>query len=167
MLENDTKSESAIILTSDSPQQQLKPQEDEEVINETAVIQKITWKLIPLLSVLYFLSFLDRVNVANAHDELLKDLKLDEKDYALAVGVFFVGYFSFLKFFFLTQMLRYISFEIPSNILLVKTSPRRWIARIMVTWGVISMLQVCSSIFPCRLQSSPVIMIVPRKFKLL
>jgi len=99
----------------------------EQEREEADLVRKITWRLIPLLCFLYFLSFLDRVNVANAHDSLLHDLKLNEKDYALAVGVFFVGY---------------VLFEVPSNLLLVKTSPSRWIARIMVTWGIMCMLQV-------------------------
>jgi hypothetical protein len=97
---------------------------------------------------------------------LLVDLKLSEKDYALAAGIFFVGYvaqttksekkekkeeregeyecerqaktnFLFLLYF----LYRYVVFEIPSNILLVKSSPSRWIARIMVTWGAVSMFQ--------------------------
>lgn len=58
---------------------------------EQVLVRKLTWHIMPIVCTLYFLSFLDRSNVSNAHSALLKELHLTETDYATAVGVFFVG----------------------------------------------------------------------------
>ena len=71
----------------------------------------------------YFVAYLDRVNVGFAKLQMLADLKFSETVYGLGAGIFFIGYFIF---------------EVPSNILLERIGPRVWIARIMVTWGVLS-----------------------------
>ena len=86
---------------------------------------KVTWRLLPLLFACYVVASLDRVNVGFAKLQILSDLKLSQTVYGLGAGVFFIGYFIF---------------EVPSNIILHKVGARRWIARIMVTWGILSSL---------------------------
>eukprot|EP01102_Stenamoeba_stenopodia_P005276 TRINITY_DN15843_c0_g1_i1.p1 TRINITY_DN15843_c0_g1~~TRINITY_DN15843_c0_g1_i1.p1 ORF type:complete len:517 (-),score=100.51 TRINITY_DN15843_c0_g1_i1:94-1644(-) len=93
------------------------PEEEKRVMN------KVSWRLLPFLSFLYLLSFLDRVNMGNVHASFLKDNGFDEDDYSNGVGIFFLGY---------------VLFEIPSNLLLKKFPPSIWISRIMVTWGIAS-----------------------------
>lgn len=90
---------------------------------EEAIYAKVTWRLIPFLFLCYVVSFLDRVNVGFAKLQMLSDLGFSETVYGLGAGLFFVGYFMF---------------EVPSNIILSRTGARIWIARIMVTWGIIS-----------------------------
>ncbi|HBI83323.1 MFS transporter [Orrella sp. NBD-18] len=85
--------------------------------------KKVTLRLIPFLFICYLAAYLDRVNVGFAKLQMLSDLKFSETVYGLGAGIFFIGYFIF---------------EVPSNILLEKIGPRVWIARIMVTWGVLS-----------------------------
>ncbi len=84
---------------------------------------KVDWRLIPFLFLCYILAYLDRVNVGFAKLQMLKDLSLSDAAFATGAGVFFIGYFFF---------------EVPSNILLKKFGARTWIARIMISWGVIS-----------------------------
>ena len=88
-----------------------------------ALYRKITWRLIPFLFVCYVLSYLDRVNVGFAKLQMLGDLNLSNAAYGLGAGIFFIGYFLF---------------EVPSNLILHKMGARRWISRIMVTWGLLS-----------------------------
>lgn len=90
---------------------------------EEKTYAKVTWRLIPFLFLCYVVAYLDRVNVGFAKLQMLSDLKFSETVYGLGAGVFFIGYFLF---------------EVPSNIILSKVGPRVWIARIMITWGVIS-----------------------------
>jgi D-galactonate transporter len=85
--------------------------------------RKETVHLIPFLFLCYFVAYIDRVNVGFAKLQMLADLKFSETVYGFGAGIFFIGYFIF---------------EVPSNILLEKIGPRIWIARIMVTWGVLS-----------------------------
>ena len=85
--------------------------------------RKTAWRVIPLLMVCYLVAYLDRVNVGFAKLQMLDDLKFSEAVYGLGAGVFFVGY---------------LMFEIPSNIALHKYGARRWIARIMMSWGLLS-----------------------------
>ncbi|KAB1072653.1 MFS transporter [Methylobacterium planeticum] len=80
-------------------------------------------RLIPFLLVCYVAAYLDRVNVGFAKLQMLNDLKFSETVYGLGAGVFFIGY---------------ALFEIPSNMIMVRTGPRVWIGRIMVTWGLVS-----------------------------
>ncbi|CAB3819831.1 Putative metabolite transport protein NicT [Achromobacter animicus] len=77
----------------------------------------------PLLVVCYVVAYLDRVNVGFAKLQMLQELQFSETVYGLGAGIFFIGYFIF---------------EIPSNIILHKVGARIWIARIMITWGIIS-----------------------------
>ncbi len=90
---------------------------------EAKVYSKVDWRLIPFLFLCYILAYLDRVNIGFAKLQMLKDLSLSDAAFGVGAGIFFVGYFIF---------------EVPSNILLKKFGARTWIARIMVSWGVIS-----------------------------
>src|SRR3981189_2066778 len=90
---------------------------------EGRVISKVMWRLIPFLIVCYFVAYLDRVNVGFAKLHMNQALGLSEAAFGLGAGLFFVGYFLF---------------EVPSNIFLEKVGARVWIARIMITWGIVS-----------------------------
>src|SRR2546422_3373156 len=90
---------------------------------EAATYAKVTWRLIPFLFLCYVVAYLDRVNVGFAKLQMVNDLKFSETVYGLGAGIFFIGYFFF---------------EVPSNVLLQRIGARVWIARIMVTWGIIS-----------------------------
>ena len=83
----------------------------------------VTWRLLPFLGACYLVAYLDRVNVSFAKLHMLADLGMSEAAYGFGAGVFFVGYFLF---------------ELPSNLALHRIGARVWIARIMVTWGVVS-----------------------------
>ena len=89
----------------------------------SAVLRKAAWRLIPLLGVLYFFAFLDRVNVGFAALTMNVDLGLSSAVFGLGAGIFFIGY---------------VAFEVPSNVLLERFGARIWIARIMLSWGVLS-----------------------------
>jgi MFS transporter, ACS family, tartrate transporter len=86
-------------------------------------LRKVTWRLIPFLFVLYVIAWLDRVNVGFAALEMNADLGFSSATFGFGSGIFFLGY---------------CLFEIPSNIILERVGARLWIARIMVTWGLIS-----------------------------
>lgn len=90
---------------------------------ETKTYRKADIRLIPFLFLCYILAYLDRVNVGFAKLQMLKDLSLSDTAFATGAGIFFIGYFFF---------------EVPSNVLLKKFGARMWIARIMISWGVIS-----------------------------
>jgi MFS transporter, ACS family, tartrate transporter len=90
---------------------------------QTRTMRKVATRLIPALLVLYVIAYLDRVNVTFAQDKLESDLGFSGAVYGFGAGVFFIGYFLL---------------EIPSNLALHRFGARRWIARIMVTWAVIS-----------------------------
>ncbi|NMM10453.1 MAG: MFS transporter [Polaromonas sp.] len=97
--------------------------QSKESAAETAVYAKVTWRLVPFLFLCYIVAYLDRVNVGFAKLQMLSDLKFSESVYGFGAGIFFIGYFLF---------------EVPSNIILQKVGARLWIARIMISWGVIS-----------------------------
>src|SRR5262245_46648939 len=92
-------------------------------VSEGEVLRKVAVRLIPFLFVLYVANILDRVNVGFARFQMLDDLGLDEKVYGQGAGLFYVGY---------------LLFEVPSNLILHRTGARRWISRIMVSWGIVS-----------------------------
>jgi len=94
-----------------------------ESAREEKTYAKVTWRLLPLLFACYVVSYLDRVNVGFAKLQMLGDLHLSDAVFGLGAGIFFIGYFLF---------------EIPSNLLLHRVGARLWIARIMITWGVVS-----------------------------
>ena len=90
---------------------------------EKATLRAVSWRLLPFLIVAYFTCVLDRVNVSFAALTMNADLSFSPLVYAWGAGIFFIGYFLL---------------EVPSNIALHHFGARRWIARIMVTWGLIS-----------------------------
>ena len=90
---------------------------------ETKTYHKADVRLLPFLFLCYILAYLDRVNVGFAKLQMLKDLSMSDAAFATGAGIFFIGYFFF---------------EVPSNVLLKKFGARMWIARIMISWGVIS-----------------------------
>jgi len=114
---------------------------------ERAVVRKVDWHLMPWLLVLYFFSQLDRGNIANANIMNLEtpewtmryQLGLAPSDYNWAVTIFFFGY---------------VFFEIPSNLLMSKFTPRLWLSRICITWGLTAALMAATfntaSLLTCR-----------------
>jgi MFS transporter, ACS family, tartrate transporter len=97
---------------------------------ETSTIRAISWRLIPFLVLAYFLSYLDRVNLGFAALTMNKELNFSPTVFSWGAGIFFIGYFLF---------------EVPSNLALEKFGASRWIARIMITWGIISALMAVIS----------------------
>ena len=89
---------------------------------EKSTASKVYWRLLPLAILTYFLCYLDRINVGFAALTMNKDLGLDAATYGMAAGAFFWGYFLF---------------EVPSNLILEKVGARIWIARIMISWGLL------------------------------
>jgi MFS transporter, ACS family, tartrate transporter len=92
---------------------------------ESSTIRAISMRLIPFLVMAYFFAYLDRVNLGFAALTMNADLKFSPTVFAWGAGIFFIGYFIF---------------EVPSNLALERFGASRWIARIMVTWGIISTL---------------------------
>ena len=92
-------------------------------ISETAVVAKLTRRLVPFLFLLYIVAYLDRINVGFAKLQMSSQLHFSEPIYGLAAGMFFAGYFVF---------------QVPSNLILNRIGARRWISLLMVVWGAIS-----------------------------
>jgi len=90
---------------------------------EQRVIRKITWRLVPFLMLLYFVAFLDRINVGFAALTMNRDVGLTAQMFGIGSGIFFLGYFVF---------------EVPSTVILHKVGARFWIGRVMITWGLVS-----------------------------
>lgn len=90
---------------------------------EEETIRKVVWRIIPFVMVCYFFAMLDRVNIGVASLQMNKDLGLTAGTFGFAASLYFWTYFLF---------------EVPSNLALQKFGARRWIARIMITWGLIS-----------------------------
>jgi MFS transporter, ACS family, tartrate transporter len=88
---------------------------------EQRTMNKVSWRLLPLIVVIYFVAYMDRTNVSFASLSMNKDLGFTAYIYGWGAGIFFLGYFLF---------------EVPSNVILEKTGARVWIARIMITWGL-------------------------------
>ena len=86
--------------------------------------RKIAWRLVPFLMLLYMVAFLDRVNISFAALTMNRDLGITESEYGFAAGVFFLSY---------------CLFEVPANLVLARMGARRWLAVLMVIWGVVSM----------------------------
>lgn len=91
--------------------------------NERVVMRKIFWRVIPLLMVLYVVSYIDRINVGFAALTMNQDIGLTAYTFGWGAGIFFFGY---------------CLFEVPSNLMMLRFGARRWIARILLTWGVLS-----------------------------
>jgi D-galactonate transporter len=99
------------------------PEHPARAVNESAVVSRVMWRLIPLAIVLYVLNYLDRVNVSFAKLEMNRELGLNDAIYGFGASIFFIGYFLF---------------EVPSNLIMQRVGARIWIARIMISWGLIS-----------------------------
>lgn len=91
--------------------------------SEDQVYAKVFWKIVPFLMLCYVIAYLDRVNVGFAKLQMANDLKFSETVYGLGAGIFFLGYFLF---------------EVPSNLIMQRVGARTWMARIMITWGIVS-----------------------------
>ncbi|CAG2157696.1 Putative metabolite transport protein NicT [Cupriavidus yeoncheonensis] len=94
-----------------------------DLATQSDVYGKVAWRLIPLFCLCYIAAYLDRINVGLARLQMLDALSFSETVYGLGAGLFFVGY---------------IIFEVPSNLVLQRVGARFWIARIMITWGLLS-----------------------------
>ena len=90
---------------------------------QVRTMRRVALRIVPFLMVCYFVSFLDRVNVGFAALQMVKDLHMSPAVFGFGSGVFFVSYFLC---------------EVPSNLILQKVGARLWIARIMITWGVLA-----------------------------
>lgn len=97
---------------------------------EKSTLKKVAWRLVPFVSLLYLLNILDRANVGFARLQMQSDLGLSEATFNLGFGMFYVGY---------------LLFEVPSNLLMRRIGARRLIARIMITWGMISSATMLAS----------------------
>src|SRR6202048_857391 len=97
-------------------------QQDSHAI-ERRTIAKVSWRLLPLVALAYCIAYIDRSNISFAALTMNKDLGFSAYIYGWGGGIFFFSYFLF---------------EIPSNLILEKVGARIWIARIMITWGIIS-----------------------------
>ena len=94
-----------------------------EQVVEQKVMRKLFLRLTPLLMFLYIIAYIDRVNVSFAALSMNKAIGLDPYTFGLGAGIFFVGYFIF---------------EVPSNLILARVGARKWIARILFTWGLVA-----------------------------
>lgn len=90
---------------------------------ERSTMRKSIWRIVPFLMICYFFAFIDRVNVGFAALQMNRDLGMTASAFGMGASIFFIAYFLF---------------EVPSNILMEKTGARFWIARIMITWGLLS-----------------------------
>jgi len=89
----------------------------------SSVLTRLTWRLVPFLFLLYIVAYLDRINVGFAALQMQEKLGFSDRVYGLGAGVFFAGYFVF---------------QVPSNLALHRVGARRWIALLMIVWGLIS-----------------------------
>lgn len=89
----------------------------------STVVSKLTWKIVPFLFLLYMVAYLDRINVGFAALQMQHQLRFSDSVYGFGAGIFFVGY---------------LLFQVPSNLMLQRVGPRRWICVLMIVWGVIS-----------------------------
>jgi MFS transporter, ACS family, tartrate transporter len=90
---------------------------------EAVVLSKVTWRLVPLLFSLYVVAYVDRINIGFAALQIKSFLGMGDAGYGLAAGIFFAGY---------------VVFQLPSNLIMERVGARRWIAVLMMAWGLIS-----------------------------
>jgi len=98
-------------------------QPDDEAAIERSAMRKAAWRILPLLGLGYLMSYIDRVNVSFAATQMNADLGFSATVYGFGSGLFFLSY---------------ALFEIPSGMAVIRVGPRRWIARIMISWGIIA-----------------------------
>jgi len=99
--------------------------EDGPSVDVTGLRRKVAWRVLPLVFLLYIVAYLDRANVGFAKLRMASDLHFSEAVYGLGIGIFFIGY---------------LLLEIPGALLVERWSARKWFARILITWGLISAL---------------------------
>ncbi|WP_250535094.1 MFS transporter [Caballeronia sp. AZ10_KS36] len=95
--------------------------------NTSDIVRKVAWRLMPLIMLCYLFAFFDRINISFAKFQLQSTLGFSDTAYGLGASLFVIGY---------------VIFEVPSNLLLYKVGARRWIARIMISWGIATALMV-------------------------
>ena len=88
-----------------------------------SVRRKVAWRILPLTILLYLVAYLDRANVGFAKLRMARDLGFSEEVFGFGIGIFFLGY---------------LLLEIPGALLVERWSARKWFARILITWGLIS-----------------------------
>lgn len=96
-----------------------------ETVNEKRLIDRLTLHLMPLLGLLYLMAYIDRQNVSYAKLQMVDSLHMSEVSYGLGASLFFIGY---------------LLFEVPSNMALYRVGAPRWLARIMLTWGAVTLM---------------------------
>src|SRR5678816_178471 len=94
-------------------------------IDPDALRRKIAWRVLPFIFLLYIVAYLDRANVAFAKLRMASDLNFSEEVFGLGIGIFFIGY---------------LILEIPGALLVERWSARKWFARILISWGLVSAL---------------------------
>ena len=94
-----------------------------QTIDEPGLYRRLRWRLVPYLLLLYVIAWFDRVNISFAALQMNADLGFSAAVYGFGASIFFAGY---------------ALFEVPSNLILARVGARRWIARIMITWGLLS-----------------------------
>ncbi|WP_413741986.1 MFS transporter [Sodalis sp. RH15] len=92
---------------------------------EESTLKKMRWRLIPFLLILYAIAYLDRTNISYAALQMNGELKITGSQFGMVASIFFIGYFIF---------------EVPSNVALHKFGARKWIARILISWGLVAFL---------------------------
>jgi len=98
----------------------------QDIVDEDRLVGRLIWRLMPLLTIMFLVSFIDRQNVGYAKLQMVSALGTNERDYGFASSLFFIAY---------------LVFEIPSTLAVHKYGARFWMARIMLTWGIITVLQ--------------------------
>jgi MFS family permease len=94
---------------------------DDDAIDPRATMKRIAWRIMPLIMMCYLFAFFDRINISFAKFQLQGDLGLSDTAYGLGASLFVIGY---------------VLFEVPGNLMLYRVGARRWIARIMISWGL-------------------------------
>src|SRR6266700_3703189 len=92
---------------------------------EKKTVHKVRNRILPLIFALYVVAFIDRINIGFAALTMNKELAITSQQFGLIAGIFFAGY---------------VIFEVPSNLLLHRIGARIWIARILLSWGIVAML---------------------------
>lgn len=95
---------------------------------DPSIVRKLFWRLLPFMFLLYVVAYLDRINVGFAALQMRGELHLTDAVYGRAAGMFFLGY---------------LLFQLPSNLVLERMGVRRWIAALMITWGLVSCSMIC------------------------